>query len=107
MRVGWRFITAGNGAPFAHIIIPIIMRGSFVRSLVILMLELAPCQCHLELAQQINQYGCHIFTVRELRSLLQIVSTTSHGIMEDLLAVATPMIWQYLVLMVSSVLTII
>lgn len=81
------------------------MRGSFVRSLVILMLELAPCQCHLELAQQINQYGCHIFTVRELRSLLQIVSTTSHGIME--VAVATPMIWQYLVLMVSLVVTII
>ena len=95
-----------NGAPFALTTIPMLMQGSSAKSLVILMLELVPYHCHLELAQLINQYGCRIFTAMEVNSQLQIVSTTSRGIMDYLLVAAIPMICQYLALMVSLVVPI-
>jgi len=99
MRVEWKCITVDSGVPFAHIITAMLMQELFAKSWVIPMLELGLFHCHLELVKQINQFGSHTFTVRVLRPPLQTVSIIFHGMF--ILVTATPMIYQYHVLMVS------
>ena len=91
-----------NGVPFVRIIFQMLMQESSAKNWVIPMLELDLFQHHLELAQQTNRFGFHTFTAKEVRHRLQIVFTTSHGILECLPVTATLMICLYLVLMVSA-----